>query len=779
MGAPNLNTGYNTYQPLSFVVSRQWELFGFNGIERGFRWNGISAAADLAGIDAPSAAPTCNAGGAGALTAGDYTCAYRFVERKPGQLGADRYSNLSDLTVETAAGSDKMVWSGLSASSQSRVTFVELFRSTVGDASVLYLVARIGSSGSITGAANNGGTFRFTVPTGHNLIVGASITISGATGAGAGAVNATHTVTATTATTIDVATAYTADASGGTWVLAGYTADDDSDATISDDTAASYLALPVTNADGSLNAYRFVPPPNDRLAAVRFQDRGWFGGVVLYSQGTVSATNGSATVTSSGANLRAEMAGRFIAIEDDSRAYLISSINEGTGDITLTENHDGNLSGKAYTIYPDPATWDSVYYTEVDELESASTTNEVAIQTNVVDCDRLVGLMPFGRSMFCLKERHIYELTFQRQPKIDANVGIIAYRGAFNHRCWDMFEGTAFLMDQMGCYAIDVTGAWKPISQPIHDIWRDGTIDFTKSKWFWVKVDPNERCVYFHVAYSGDTGTYTKRWLKYSIDDGQWMPGGGVHQLGHGCQTELSGRVRILQGSENDQIYLAGEGSADHIATAVRCPVVSGSGTTLVVTKAGISSNDWQHASVAIVDGVGRRQIRKVASNGATSGGNVTITLDVALTTACAAGDVALIGAIECIARTKTYELPGGGRGEHLRERSFTVDWTPTANDAQLNVRTYWDADAAAQVYERGRDRGDGYKLIEGTSELVIPLAKDAPSGEGMIPGSVLVEMEGLSQARGHANRSFDLELTLYQGEEQVWIDGLEVEGAK
>lgn len=56
-----------------------------------------------------------------------------------------------------------------------------------------------------------------------------------------------------------------------TWI------DDLTDEEVRDANRQGYAAMPIVLPNGELNAMRFVPPPNDKAVAVRFQDRIWYG----------------------------------------------------------------------------------------------------------------------------------------------------------------------------------------------------------------------------------------------------------------------------------------------------------------------------------------------------------------------------------------------------------------------------------------------------------------------------------------------------------------------
>lgn len=53
--------------------------------------------------------------------------------------------------------------------------------------------------------------------------------------------------------------------------------DDLTDDEVRDPDRAGYAAMPIVLPNGDLNAMRFTPPPNNKSAVVRFQDRFWYG----------------------------------------------------------------------------------------------------------------------------------------------------------------------------------------------------------------------------------------------------------------------------------------------------------------------------------------------------------------------------------------------------------------------------------------------------------------------------------------------------------------------
>ena len=73
----------------------------------------------------------------------------------------------------------------------------------------------------------------------------------------------------------------------------------------------------------------------------------------LYSTGTVSVTEGSATVTSSGAAFDDEFVGMTFRVQGELKDYLITAVNETTDELTISPAYQGDdASGQSYDIQP-------------------------------------------------------------------------------------------------------------------------------------------------------------------------------------------------------------------------------------------------------------------------------------------------------------------------------------------------------------------------------------------------------------------------------------------
>lgn len=239
-GAPVIRSGTSKFWPMCYAKARDGDLFGFNGMDRPFRWDGIATLAWDAGIDPPVAVPTIISvtAGSGGSTVGQYLFAYRFVDitLTNGPIGSNADANagtglpgvpssLSPIYTLQDTGGNWFAWSLLSASDQAaRIGTVEFYQSTSGEAITLYLVGSLGASGTIVSAITSpvtSGKVQYTTTTPHKLAPFAQVLISGTTVSG---YNVLATVTSVDSLTkFTTGQTYSSNATGGAWVLTGYT----------------------------------------------------------------------------------------------------------------------------------------------------------------------------------------------------------------------------------------------------------------------------------------------------------------------------------------------------------------------------------------------------------------------------------------------------------------------------------------------------------------------------------------------------------------------------
>ena len=166
----------------------------------------------------------------------------------------------------------------------------------------------------------------------------------------------------------------------------------------------------------------------------------------------------------------------------------------------------------------------TLMYSEADEPEAVPEVNELILQTNLRDTDYITALIPYAGALIVAQSRHCHRLSFVNSPAIDATTSLIAYRGCLNQRCWDIYQGIAYMLDDTGLYSMDPQGNVEHLSFPIDSLFRanpDSTlqaIDFSKREWFFIRSDRNLGVIRVHVAFVGDKGKYPTRQIVYDPD---------------------------------------------------------------------------------------------------------------------------------------------------------------------------------------------------------------------------------------------------------------------
>ena len=190
----------------------------------------------------------------------------------------------------------------------------------------------------------------------------------------------------------------------------------------------------------------------------------------------------------------------------------------------------------------------SLMFSEVDEPESVPSANELVVQENAGEPDKVVALIPLGAYLLIAQQSHLYKLAYVAQPVIDASIVLTGYRGILNGRCWAVMGGVALLVDGVGMYAFDGNNE-EAISVAIDNYWRDGLIDFSKSDKFHVQADHAARVVRFFYCQSSDTEP--TRALCYSIATKAWWEEQFATAVTAGCAVvSLARRVSLLAGSD-------------------------------------------------------------------------------------------------------------------------------------------------------------------------------------------------------------------------------------
>lgn len=147
----SLIAGLNDFQPVDVVQTPDNAILLFNGLDAVRRWNGVDTDATLGGVDAPSSAASGAWSGSGSIT-GDYTFYVRFV-RSDGTT-----SSFGPSGTATASSDATISYTSVPTSSDPDVDTREIYRSTAGQTSVVYLDVTIADNVSTSDSSTNDDT---------------------------------------------------------------------------------------------------------------------------------------------------------------------------------------------------------------------------------------------------------------------------------------------------------------------------------------------------------------------------------------------------------------------------------------------------------------------------------------------------------------------------------------------------------------------------------------------------------------------------------------------
>jgi hypothetical protein len=364
-----------------------------------------------------------------------------------------------------------------------------------------------------------------------------------------------------------------------------------------------------------------------------------------------------------------------------------------------------------------------IYYSEVDEPESVPDANEIILQQNARDADRLRAMIPFGSALLLMQERHSYSLTFAKTPLLDAQVTPIAYRGCVNQRCWDIYDGTCYVLDQYGIYGIAPTGQIENLSDSIENLFRDH-VDYGSMKWAFLLVDAKTKTLRAFVPFKEDNPSgYPTRVLCYSLDSKAWWYEKYPQRITGGAQVRLSnGDFRCAYAGQSGPLLL-NEGMADlGRGSVVSVALVNGGTgyrTPPAVTATGGSGAEFQ----ASINAQGSVTAIWINSPGyGYSGGGLTIS---------APDDPKATNKTNAVAvyttTDKTSDMPlyptyrfKGGNAELISEaldpkaasemqRGITLAYDPQPNTCEVALRTYYNNSHSPRYNVAPRNRGVGF----------------------------------------------------------------------
>ena len=473
-----------------------------------------------------------------------------------------------------------------------------------------------------------------------------------------------------------------------------YTAGD----TLSDDDLVDNEELPVLNDDDSLSANRFGVPPMNKAVVVWNQDRLFYLADVIYSTGTVSISSSSGTVTGVGTSFTASMIGKWIYMAGDSRGREVTAVASTTS-ITVSPVGDTTLSGVAFELKTNPAERNVIYFSEPEEPESVpQAQNQFLLQENNVEQDEIVGGFSDQGTLIIGMTTHLYQFNYQRQPHLDGAAQMIARRGMFNNRCHGVAEGVHFLMDRYGPYMLQ-GGQIRDIGGKIKTFFRDGSIDQTYARYFFVGVNQREQTVKFYVRLTTDTAvsrafTYHYAQDRWSVDTYAWGVGGS-------CELEVSGSIDTFVMKAASRATKETFGTSLDGLSAVVSGTTSGVSSTQIVDLTGPFLTAHITMPFVVTSGSAKGQRRYITSRPNTQ--NIFVDSSIS---GFAAGDTYVIGGIPWNWHSGLLDYPRDN--QISSERAIELTFAPHAtNGNTIDIRHYLNHKTSPETAEQDYVGGD------------------------------------------------------------------------
>ena len=175
-----------------------------------------------------------------------------------------------------------------------------------------------------------------------------------------------------------------------------------------------------------------------------------------------------------------------------------------------------------YAVSTSGVDTNTIFFSEYDEFESCPETNALTIQNNQKLTDSLTSLIPYGSVLIAGQENHLYQVTYSTDPAVDASVSMLAHRGIYNQRCWDIYDDELYCLDRRGMYTMTQSGQVTPISAAVDSYWIDRDIEATRTEAFFIKIDSSAAVVRAFVVVHDANAPGPNLVLCYSINTKTW-----------------------------------------------------------------------------------------------------------------------------------------------------------------------------------------------------------------------------------------------------------------
>lgn len=462
---------------------------------------------------------------------------------------------------------------------------------------------------------------------------------------------------------------------------------------------------------GTLDAGVHYPPP---IASHVYSFRGrlWLFGQVVHSLGTVTTSNGSASVTGSSTDFTAACAlpsapigtnrvVRRFKVAGDAVDYEVASTGGATA-LTLSSNYAGTGgAGQSYSIYSRDR---SIFYSAPGYPEAFPPFNYVLGP----DSGAITGMIGHQNALMFFTVNGMERFVWTNDPGADGVKRMIpTQRGLCVHECAVNVEEVLYGLDRRGFWRYDGEVP-RQISRQIET--QIARINWTYESTFHACFYPKLRAIRWWVALDSDTKPFS--YFQLDVDTGTWTTGSrGTLADGAGVgATALiptSSGMEVYAGSTLvgswNALYYDDKGTTDGAEACTPQQGTVGTGGTSTTTRlylSGVtlpSGTATLHGTPVYVDGYAARVVSTHQQSPA------YVDLTVALASVPPVGTRVHLGYIPVEFKTKEFRAPKNmkhaGRYLHVHYVPVTVE---TGEVSRIRVRVYRDFSSTQVDYESG-----------------------------------------------------------------------------
>lgn len=535
---------------------------------------------------------------------------------------------------------------------------------------------------------------------------------------------------------------------------------------------SSAEAVPLFDSTGFPLANRYDPPPSTHPLLAFHINRVWMAGFQSYAEGSVQVTNQSATVTGVGTQWPANFVGRFLYVQGRP-AYEIAEVDVENQTLTLTEAYQQATDLFAqYAIQPAPGERNLLVFSEPGLPQAFPPQNALSLPE---DGDVVTHITDFGSFLYVFKRRKTYRMSAQTDPTKDAFVFYAIGRGCVNHRCSVVVEEKMYVMDESGVYMTAGGGSVQQLSTPIQNLFRQGddaAINWSVSRFFHASFDQAGETIRWFVSTRSSYLPTSALCLHYP--SGKWTVEHFPVRIGASLSARIA-RPSQCWGEGPAQVFLGGpagevwtlDGLLDGppaVGPTTRGRPTAAGMDTLTDADASFDTTQSINAPVAVVDGRGSGQLRRIVAATATK-----LWIDEPWAVKPDTTSTYQIGAIPVRLRSGRMRF---APSETATGRSVEIQFDPTAIAIKLNVGINLDFGRRNRLI--GRDVGIGQrpkvKAEKGKSYTTIDISKSS--------GAHWCRFDGGRELDTDAPRLFEIEIDGFSGPERIILGEFIFNGA-